>query len=68
FFGSAGDIRLNSPVVGMSSSPTGHGYWLTAADGGIFAFGNAEFSGSTGSIPLAAPMVGISPHAYRVGP
>ncbi|HMC79526.1 MAG TPA: hypothetical protein VKO35_03165, partial [Acidimicrobiia bacterium] len=33
------------------------GYWLVASDGGIFAFGNAHFFGSTGSIHLNKPIV-----------
>ncbi|HUP71209.1 MAG TPA: hypothetical protein VM142_15555, partial [Acidimicrobiales bacterium] len=37
------------------------GYWLTAADGGIFAFCEARFHGSTGSIKLAQPIVGMTP-------
>jgi len=28
-----------------------------AADGGVFAFGNAPFSGSLGGTPLNAPVV-----------
>jgi hypothetical protein len=37
------------------------GYWLTASDGGIFAFGGARFQGSTGNIKLAQPIVGMAP-------
>jgi hypothetical protein len=36
------------------------GYWLLARDGGIFSFGDAEFFGSTGSMPLNQPVVGMS--------
>jgi hypothetical protein len=36
------------------------GYWLAASDGGIFTFGNAKFLGSTGSIRLNKPVVGIA--------
>ncbi|WP_018501181.1 hypothetical protein [Parafrankia discariae] len=36
---------LNQPVVGIAATPNGAGYWLVAADGGIFAFGNAGFHG-----------------------
>ena len=39
FYGSMGGRPLNQPVVGMAATPTGDGYWLVAADGGIFAFG-----------------------------
>jgi hypothetical protein len=36
------------------------GYWLTASDGGIFAFGNAAFQGSHGGSPLNKPIVGMA--------
>jgi hypothetical protein len=36
------------------------GYRLAASDGGIFTFGNAPFCGSTGSIKLNAPVVGVA--------
>jgi sugar lactone lactonase YvrE len=38
----------------------GQGYWEVASDGGIFAFGNAQFYGSMGGKPLNAPVVGIA--------
>jgi len=60
FFGSAGSIRLNKPVVGMAAAPNSQGYWLVASDGGIFTYGNALFYGSTGSIHLNKPIVGMS--------
>ena len=37
------------------------GYWLAAADGGIFAFGDANFYGSMGGQHLNAPIVSITP-------
>ncbi len=46
FFGSMGGQPLNAPVVGMAATPTKQGYWLVAADGGVFAFGDARFYGS----------------------
>ena len=45
----------------MASTPTGHGYWLVGADGGVFAFGDAAFEGSTVGVSLAAPIIGIVP-------
>ena len=51
---------LNRPVVGMARSPDGGGYWLVASDGGIFTYGDASFFGSTGSIVLNRPVVGLS--------
>jgi hypothetical protein len=43
----------------MAATPTGQGYWLTATDGGIFAFGDAAFFGSLGDIPITKPVVGM---------
>ncbi|MGO8863077.1 MAG: G1 family glutamic endopeptidase [Acidimicrobiales bacterium] len=44
-----------------SGPPPAHGYWLVGSDGGIFTFGSAQFYGSTGSLRLQRPVVGISP-------
>jgi hypothetical protein len=65
-------LVLNRPVVniaprylasltadGVSAWATS-GYWLVAADGGVFAFGDARFHGSTAAIDLNAPVVGIA--------
>jgi hypothetical protein len=60
FYGSTGGITLNQPIVGMQPTPDGHGYWLVAADGGVFSFGDARFLGSTGGIHLNKPVVGMS--------
>jgi len=35
-------------------------YWLVASDGGIFAYGDAGFYGSTGSLRLNRPVVGMA--------
>jgi hypothetical protein len=42
----------------MATDPTTGGYWLVAADGGVFSF-NAPFYGSTGNIHLNQAIVGI---------
>ena len=44
-----------------------HGYWLVGSDGGIFTFGSAQFYGSTGSLHLQRPVVGITPTGDRGG-
>ena len=54
-------MTLNKPVVGMAPTPDGGGYWVVATDGGIFAFGDAAFFGSTGSMTLNKPVVGMAP-------
>jgi hypothetical protein len=58
FHGSAGNVRLNAPIVGIANTPAG-GYWMVASDGGVFSFG-APFLGSLGGVPLRAPIVGIA--------
>src|SRR5439155_4970067 len=35
------------------------GYWLVAADGGVFAFGDAAFHGSLGGVDLPSPAVAV---------
>ena len=44
----------------MASTPTGDGDWEVASDGGVFSFGDAQFDGSTGSLRLIKPVVGIA--------
>src|SRR5204862_3311296 len=61
FFGSAGALPLNQPVVGMAVTPSRQGYWLVASDGGIFSYGDAAFFGSTGAMHLNRPIVGMAP-------
>ena len=53
-------MTLNKPIVGMAATPDGKGYWLVASDGGIFAFGDAAFYGSTGAMTLNKPIVGMA--------
>ena len=51
----------------MAATPTGQGYWLVAADGGIFAYGDAAFDGSTGAIHLNMPVVGMAGYGDDAG-
>ncbi len=55
-------VGVYSPACapGGQSAFDGKGYWLVASDGGIFAFGNAGFFGSTGAIRLNRPIVGMA--------
>jgi hypothetical protein len=57
-------LQSQSPIVAMTTSGQ-DGYYLAAADGGVFAYGSARFQGSAAALPLAAPSVGI---AHRPGP
>ena len=45
FDGSTGGQPLVAPIVGMAPDNTTNGYWLAAADGGIFTFGGASYMG-----------------------
>ncbi len=60
FYGSMAGKKLNSPIVGLAATPQGTGYWLVAADGGVFGFGSAQFYGSTGNLRLNSPIVGMA--------
>ena len=60
----AGDAGLPGPPT---PAPTTPGYWLTASDGGIFAFGASTFYGSTGAIVLNQPIVGMAATPSRRG-
>jgi hypothetical protein len=68
FYGSAGNLKLNAPVVGITPTANLDGYWLVGSDGGIFSFGSAQFYGSAANLKLNAPVVGMVPsyddHGY----
>jgi hypothetical protein len=50
-----------SPAASPSCPPPPPpGYWQVASDGGVFTFGAAHFYGSTGSIKLNEPVVGMA--------
>jgi Glycosyl hydrolase family 26 len=54
------NLRLAQPIVGMTATADGNGYWLVASDGGIFSYGDATFYGSTGGMHLNKPIVGMA--------
>ena len=66
FLGSTGGMHLNKPVVGMTATLNGTGYWLVASDGGVFSY-NAPFQGSTGSMKLNQPVVAVAPCRMGAG-
>jgi photosystem II stability/assembly factor-like uncharacterized protein len=47
---------LPGPVVGIASTPSGQGYWLANAQGGVSPHGDAVFYGSMAGLPLNAPI------------
>ena len=54
-----GSLPGAGAVAGQLSGGVG-GYWVNAADGGVFSFGNAQFFGSTGGMRLNQPVVGMA--------
>ena len=46
------------PLVGIVSTADGKGYWMVGEDGGVFAFGDATFVGSSGQISPTKPAGG----------
>ena len=64
-------VLTASPTTqGMSPAAAatgGEGYWLVAADGGVFNFGSAGFRGSTGGIVLNEPVVALAPDGASQG-
>ena len=63
----AGGVSGNPASFTDSFVPSQRGYWLVGSDGGIFSFGSAQFYGSTGSLHLQRPVVGIVPTADHGG-
>ncbi len=56
---SAAATASSHRTVGMAATPDGGGDWLVDAGGDIFAFGDAQFYGSTGGVTLARRIVGM---------
>jgi SpoIID/LytB domain protein len=54
-----GSLPGGASSVGGSSGGVG-GYWINAADGGVFSFGDAQFYGSTGGMVLNKPVVAMA--------
>ncbi|MGE0878486.1 MAG: hypothetical protein AB7L13_05540 [Acidimicrobiia bacterium] len=67
FYGSASGLRVNAPIVGMQALPgILGGYWLYGGDGGVYAYGAAQFYGSASGISRA-PIVGMARTASGLG-
>jgi IPT/TIG domain len=69
----SGSVRVDVATMnGAAFSPIGYtytqpGYWEAASDGGVFAFGAAQFYGSTGNIKLNQPIVAMAQTPDRRG-
>jgi hypothetical protein len=64
-FGPDPGLQLMAGLVDIAATPSGRGYWIAAADGGVFARGSAPFFGSAVGRPLLGPIVGMA--ATRTG-
>ena len=62
-----GSTTTTTTPGGTPPPAPGTGYWLVAADGGIFAFGDAVFRGSTGATRLNQAIVAMAPTPSRRG-
>jgi hypothetical protein len=51
----------------MASTSDGQGYWFSASDGGVFAYGDAVFHGSMGGQHLNSPAVGMTADNATIG-
>ena len=52
---------IDASTLGTILDDDNAGYALVATDGGMFTFGGADFFGSTGSMKLNQPIVGLAP-------
>jgi SpoIID/LytB domain protein len=57
-----GKLGLKSNWFTITNSPSGgiSGYWVGAADGGVFSFGAAQFYGSMGGKKLNSPIINLA--------
>lgn len=58
---------ITTRTVPFIIQPEENGYRTVAADGGVFAFGDAGFFGSTGGVALERPVVGMEATASGQG-
>src|SRR5207244_12501953 len=59
FWGSTGGRRIASPVHSLATA-TADGYWVAAADGHVFNFGDAPNRGSLPTPDAAHPVIGMA--------
>lgn len=57
-----GDLKQAQPrptILAMAPTPSGNGYYMLSADGGLYCFGDAAFKGTMSGQRLAQPIVTI---------
>ena len=65
YFGGVRPAEIGSGIVGMASSPDGHGYWIATASGTVFGFGDAVAYAS--ALSPKGHVVAIVPSGVGVG-
>jgi uncharacterized delta-60 repeat protein len=58
--GSASQLTLKAPAVGVAYDPVAPGNWTVTSEGAVFTFGVARFFGPTRAIHLKQPIVGMA--------
>ncbi len=62
-FGDAAELDLVGVIINSVATSSGNGYYMVGSDGGVFAFGDAQFHGSVPQVlpgvVLDGPVVGI---------
>jgi hypothetical protein len=51
---------LGPPIVAIAATPDGNGWWEASTDGGVDAYGDAQFYGSAVGFNLNQPVVGMA--------
>lgn len=54
-------MARNKPASAIAFTPSGQGYWIAAQDGGVFAFGDAQYLGGLADKPIPSPIVALAP-------
>jgi|GEM_PF-1530961 len=65
YSGVSADCPPDAPFGSLQTA--GKGYWMAAADGGVFSYGAAKFHGSTGNLKLNQPMINLAATATGDG-
>jgi hypothetical protein len=52
-------LVTDTAVTGISISPDGRGYWLVAANGSVYNYGDAGWLGVFNDIGHRAPLTGV---------
>ena len=60
-------LATPSPITDMVAHPSGAGFWLVGEDGGVFAFGSAQYFGGKADYALPGRIVAVQLVPYPPG-